>query len=87
VTDEPLRINNRLVEPGTELSVRGESGRFVFRWMTGDDITCWGGRSGHEKYRTFPVDKVKRIHNKQLLVSRRNRKKEEDNGADDFEDD
>jgi hypothetical protein len=64
---EPFKINNRLVEPGTELSVTGETGRFVFRWMTGDDLTCWGGKSGREKYRTFSPDRVKRVHIKKVL--------------------
>jgi hypothetical protein len=74
VSAEFPRINNRLVEPGTELSVKGEAGRFVFRWMTGDDLTCWGGKSGREKYRTFSVDKVRRVHNKQSLLSAKERK-------------
>ena len=59
-----MKINGRHIEPGTELSIHGESGRFVFRWMTGDHLTCWGGRQGHEKFRTFAVDKVKRVHSK-----------------------
>lgn len=58
------KINGRIIEPGTELSVKGESGRFIFRWMTGDDLTCWGGRSGHEKYRSFPESKIKLVHSK-----------------------
>ena len=59
-----MKINGRHVEPGTELSVHGETGRFVFRWMTGDHLTCWGGRTGHEKFRTFPIDKIKTVHSK-----------------------
>lgn len=69
------RINNRLVEPGTELSVKGETGRFVFKWMTGDDLTCWGGKSGREKYRTFSIDKVRRVHSKQVLLTAKERKR------------
>lgn len=61
------KVHGRLVEPGTEFSVFGEAGRFVFRWMTGDDLTCWGGKSGREKYRTFSVDRIKRIHNKKVV--------------------
>ena len=59
-----MKINGRHVEPGTELSIHGETGRFVFRWMTGDHRTCWGGRTGHEKFRTCPIDKVKTVHSK-----------------------
>jgi hypothetical protein len=32
--------------------------------MTGEHLTCWVGRQGHEKFRTFAVDKVKRVHSK-----------------------
>lgn len=64
---DPVRIHGRLVEPGTELSVFGETGRFVFRWMSGDDLTCWGGKNGREKYRTFSPDKIKRVHVKKVL--------------------
>lgn len=64
---EPLRVHGRLVEPGTELSVHGETGRFVFRWLTGQDLTCWGGKNGREKYRTFAIEKIKRVHVKKVL--------------------
>ena len=59
-----MKINGRLIEPGVELSIKGESGRFVFKWLTGDHLTCWGGRTGHEKFRTFPADKIKTVHSK-----------------------
>lgn len=62
-----MKVNGRIIEPGTELSIRGESGRFIFRWMTGDDLTCWGGRTGHEMYRSFPEGKIKRVHSKPKL--------------------
>lgn len=59
-----LKVNGRLIEPGTELSVKDEPGRFIFRWLTGSDLTCWGGRTGHEKYRSFPLSKIRRVHSK-----------------------
>ena len=59
-----MKINNRHIEPGTELSIAGERGRFAFRWMTGECLTCWGGRIGHEKFRTFTQDRVTKVHNK-----------------------
>jgi hypothetical protein len=59
-----VKINGRIVEPGTELSVQGEPGRFVFRWMTGSYLTCWGGRQGYEKFRTFRPEQVRRVHSK-----------------------
>ena len=61
---EPLRVNGRYIEPGTEISISGEPGRFIFRWLTGSDLTCWGGRTGHEKYRSFPIQRVRRVHSK-----------------------
>lgn len=70
-----MKVNGRTIEPGTELSIRGVSGRFTFRWMTGDDITCWGGRTGHEMYRTFPIDRIRRVHTKPKL--RKNQKEEQ----------
>lgn len=71
---EPVKVNGRIIEPGTEFSVKGETGRFTFRWMTGEHYTCWGGRMGHEKYRTFTGDRIKRVHNKPKL--RKNQKEE-----------
>lgn len=62
-----MKINGRNIEPGTELSVVGEPGRFVFRWMSGDYLTCWGGRTGHEKYRTFRPERVRRVHTKHKM--------------------
>lgn len=59
-----MKINGRHIEPGTELSVHGEPGRFIFRWLTGEHLTCWGGRQGREKYRTFRTDQIKTVHTK-----------------------
>lgn len=66
-TAESLRVNGRIIESGTEISVSGEPGRFVFRWMTGSSLTCWGGRLGHEMYRSFRIDQVRRVHSKPKL--------------------
>lgn len=63
-TTEPLKVNGRLIENGTEISISGEAGRFIFRWLTGTDLTCWGGRTGHEKYRSFQIERVRRVHSK-----------------------
>ena len=71
MSTDTLRVNGRVIEVGTEISVTGEPGRFTFRWMTGDDLTCWGGRSGHEKYRTFSIDRVKTVHAKPKLRANR----------------
>lgn len=70
-----MKVNGRHIEPGTELSIKGVSGRFTFRWMTGDDFTCWGGRTGHEKYRTFSEGQIRRVHSKPKL--RKNQKEDQ----------
>lgn len=62
--EEVLKVNGRIIENGTEISVFGEPGRFIFRWMTGPHLTCWGGRTGHEMYRSFPIHRVRRVHSK-----------------------
>jgi hypothetical protein len=66
-TEQILKVNGRIIENGTEISVQGEPGRFVFRWMTGSSLTCWGGRLGHEMYRSFPTSRVRRVHSKPKL--------------------
>jgi hypothetical protein len=60
-----IKINGRNVEVGTEVSIRGEAGRFIFRYChRNGDITVWGGRTGHESMRSFRQDKVRRVHYK-----------------------
>lgn len=66
VTDE-VRINNRVVTKGTELSFKGVKGRFIFqRLVTLDDGRAWidvfGGPEKHEMLRSFGVDRVKTVH-------------------------
>lgn len=36
---EPPTINGRTPDTETELSIRGQTGRYKYRWMTGQDIT------------------------------------------------
>lgn len=52
------------VEPGREISVRGERGRFVVRRVDAErgEITCWGGPTGREMWRTFRIDRVAVVH-------------------------
>lgn len=63
---EPLKINGRIVEPGTELSITGERGRFRFvAVFTGDgSLTCYGGTQGHEMFRSFRPERVRTVHSK-----------------------
>jgi hypothetical protein len=58
--------NGRRVEVGTELSIEGERGRFLFRQYVrkgGKEwIDVFGGVSGHEKPRSFRPNRVKTVH-------------------------
>ena len=63
-----MQINGRYVEPGTELKITGERGRFRFMKHVvapaGEWIDVWGGPKGAESIRSFRTDKVKRVHYK-----------------------
>lgn len=63
---EPFKINGRIVERGTELSVAGERGRFRFLYLNPSDgsLTCYGGVQGHEMFRAFRVERVRTVHSK-----------------------
>lgn len=66
VITEELVINSRRVVRGTELKIRGERGRFRFikHVDTGTKqwIDVYGGLKGHEMLRSFPEDRVMRVH-------------------------
>ena len=63
-----LQINGRKVEPGTELKIKGERGRFRFIkhvvTPTAEWIDVWGGPRHAQQWRSFRVDKVVRVHYK-----------------------
>lgn len=63
-----MQINGRYVEPGTELKISGERGRFRFVKhvvaSSGEWIDVWGGPKGSESMRSFRSDRVKRVHYK-----------------------
>lgn len=68
VSRTEIRINGRLVTTNTELSVRGETGVFTFRYSDRDDeVTVWGGQPHYEKWRTFKIDQVRTVHRKARL--------------------
>lgn len=59
--------NGRHITPGTEVSIRGERGRFRFlKRVTRDDgrewLDFWGGPKGAEAWRSFGADRVRRVH-------------------------
>lgn len=60
-------VNGRRLAPGTEVSVRGERGRFRFlKRVVRDDgrewLDFWGGPKGAPQWRSFPADRVRRVH-------------------------
>jgi hypothetical protein len=64
-----LQINGRNVEPGTELKISKERGRFRFvkfvRTGAGVEwVDVWGGKKGAEQMRSFRIDRVKTVHYK-----------------------
>lgn len=65
---ESIKINGRLVEPKTELSIKGESGRFLFikhvKTPTAEWIDVVGGKAGYKMFRSFGLDQVRTVHYK-----------------------
>lgn len=63
-----MQINGRNVEPGTELKIEGERGRFRFikhvLTSTAEWIDVWGGPKHAQQWRSFRTEKVKRVHYK-----------------------
>lgn len=71
-------VNGRLLGKGTEVSIRGERGRFRFwnaaRTAAGKEVlTFIGGPKGHEAFRSFYAERVKTVH--RVNRTRRNTKK------------
>ena len=70
VTLTHVRINRRHVEPGTELSIRGERGRFRFieyrravvDGKPSDWITVYGGPANKPACRSFSPTRVTTVH-------------------------
>lgn len=60
-------MSRRRLEPGTEVSISGERGRFRFQGesTTGTGRVVYhfvGGVAGHECFRSFYPERVKRVH-------------------------
>lgn len=66
VITEELTINSRRVVRGTELKIKNERGRFRFLKHVNADgkewIDVYGGLKGHEMLRSFPIERVMRVH-------------------------
>lgn len=65
---EAIKINHRNVEPGTELSIEGERGRFRFLRLVNSETSEWIDVVDKDhKIRSFYPDRVKRVHYKKKL--------------------
>lgn len=67
VTADSVTVNSRKIERGTEISIKGESGRFRFiEHVTNVNGVEWvdvvGGKKGYEKFRSFRLDRIKTVH-------------------------
>jgi hypothetical protein len=66
VVSDTYQINGRSIVKGTELSIKGESGRFIFikhvKTPSAEWIDVKGGRKGYEMWRSFSIDRVKTVH-------------------------
>lgn len=64
--NETFTANGRTISKGTEVSIRGERGRFRFVQHVVTSKTEWidfvGGVKGYEKYRSFSPDRIRRVH-------------------------
>lgn len=72
--------NNRHLLPGMEVSITRERGRFVFvnaQITAAGKTVCnfVGGAAGHEVFRSFYPERIKRVH--RINRTRKNREKEE----------
>ncbi|QNO12721.1 hypothetical protein SEA_SNEK_61 [Arthrobacter phage Snek] len=64
---DSAEANGRHITPGTEVSIRGERGRFRFiKRVTRDSgvewLDFWGGPKGCENWRSFRPEQVRRVH-------------------------
>lgn len=73
IKHETMKINGRILEKGTEFSVKGERGRFRFIAHVVTDKTEWidciGGQKGYEMFRAFSPTNVRRVHVRQKTRS------------------
>lgn len=66
IISDKIQINGRWVTAGTEMSIIGERGRFLFvkhvQTPTAEWVDVIGGATGHKAMRSFRSERVKRIH-------------------------
>jgi len=64
-----IQVHGRNISPGTELKIIGERGRYRFiRFVKNTSgaewVDVWGGPKGAEQWRSFKLDRIKRVHYK-----------------------
>lgn len=68
VVSEEIQIHGRNVLKGTELSVKGEPGRFRFikhvKTETKEWVDVVGGKKGYKTFRSFDISRIKTVHYK-----------------------
>lgn len=61
-----MKFNGRIIEKDTELSIKGESGRFRFIKHVKTPECEWidvvGGREKYRQFRSFRPDRIKTVH-------------------------
>lgn len=65
------QVNGRNLEPGTEVSIKNERGRFSFVKHVKTENSEWidviGGPPRVKMFRSFAIDKVKTVHWKKKM--------------------
>jgi len=70
---ESLQVNGRNIQPGTELRIRNQRGRFRFikhvKTPAGAEwVDVWGGPKGCEQWRSFRVEDIRTVHYKNQTI-------------------
>lgn len=59
---DSAKVNGRILTKGTEVSIRGERGRFRFQRRVVTEQAEWLDFIGGARFRSFYPEKVKRVH-------------------------
>ncbi|OBJ24472.1 hypothetical protein [Mycobacterium sp. 1245801.1] len=81
VVGEPAAcVNGELLEPGTEVSIRGKRGRFKYLRASETSegrvvLDFIGGTIGHETWHSFYPERIANVHKSTTMRTWRNRRK------------
>lgn len=66
---DPIKVNGRILDEGTEVTIKGERGRFRYTGIVNPDGsgTFYGGMNGYGMFRAFHFNKISRVHTKNKL--------------------